>query len=247
VWLTKLAHKLVSLFPDCEKLATMRKVGCQAASCKVYSRLHAMYMQGCEALLWKGGLCHYVNSVVRRYHKLPNRYRQLRSLQKSEGYLQYSTSLTCSPLQKNGPQYCFVQGDWQCTLIANLQITISKADCKKTMATTFHIIMESNACKVYVNCTPCTIGKCILCGEYSTLDHRALFSAQCTLTTNLQITSAYCTLQVGCQQRRYDTHHEMLTQRNPSCHHVNTKKGHAESAFRGGILWVVRLQAAKCM
>jgi hypothetical protein len=27
-------------------------------------------------------------------------------------------------------------------------------------------------------------------------------------------------------------HHEVLTQRNPICHHINTKKGHAESAIR---------------
>jgi hypothetical protein len=32
-------------------------------------------------------------------------------------------------------------------------------------------------------------------------------------------------------QRRYDMRHEMLTQRNPFCHHVNAKKGTLSQHF----------------
>jgi hypothetical protein len=40
-----------------------------------------------------------------------------------------------------------------------------------------------------------------------------------------------CSLGHGMHQGRYDTCHEMLTQRNPFCHHVNTKKGTLSQQF----------------
>jgi hypothetical protein len=56
------------------------------------------------------------------------------------------------------------------------------------------------------------------------------FCLQWHTTEKLLLFYWYGLLIVVCQ-RRYDTRHEMLTQRNPFCHHVNTKKGTLSQHF----------------